>query len=239
MICEIVGRLTYNIFSISKSLLLYMFGGLGGSFGWSLVVFFFFGCFSLSTGLLLVLLDLFLIRLLFWLLFMGLFLCFWLFVLFLHIFSMILHLFSMLLHLFLMLLLHFFFRRFDLWILQFFLGIDWSFSAFFGSRSRDWHWMYWFFICWFFYFCLINDWSFRIMNGSRFVIVHLFVTCVLLLFFPVLLSFFLFMLILMSFCRFFLNHQALVVEVSCADSISSSCGRLDLDILTIGAMIGI
>jgi hypothetical protein len=152
----IVRRITYNFFSISKSLLLYMFCGLSGGFGWSFGVLF-FDCFSLGTGLLMLLLNL-LLNLLFGLLFMGFFLHFGLFVLFLHFFSM-------LLHLFLMLFLHFFFRWLDLRIRQFFLWIDWPFSAFLSSSS-GWQRMYWFFICWLLYFSFINDRGFRIMNGS-------------------------------------------------------------------------
>lgn len=71
------------------------------------------------------------------------------------------------------------------------------------------------------------------------MIVHLLVTCMFLLLLRVLLSFFFLMLILMRFCRFFLNDHALIVEICGADSISSSCGGLDLDILTIGALAGI
>lgn len=158
----VVRRLTYNIFAISKSLLLYMFCGLGGGFGWNLGVLF-FDCFSLGTGLFMVLFDLLLdllFALLFGLLFVGFFLHFGLFVL-------LLHFFSMLLHLFFMLLLHFFFRWLDLRIRQFFLRVDCgSFSAFLGSSSSGWHRMYWFFICWLLYFSFINDRGFRIMDGS-------------------------------------------------------------------------
>lgn len=71
------------------------------------------------------------------------------------------------------------------------------------------------------------------------MIVHLLVTCMLLLLLRVLVSFFLLMLILMRFCWFFLNDHALIVEVGGADSISSSCGGFDLDILTIGTLAGI
>lgn len=227
------GRLAYNIFSISKSLLLYMFCGLNGCFGWSFLVFF-FDCFSLSNGLMLVLFSLILgllFALLFGFLFMGFFLHFGLFVLFLHFFSIFLHLF-------LMLLLHFFFRGLDLRIRQFFLRIDWPFSPFLSSSS-GWQRMYWFFICWLLYLSFINDRGFRIMNGSWFVIVHLLVTCMFLLLLCVLLSFFFLVLILMRFCRFFLNNHAFIVQVGGADSISSSCGGFDLDILPIGALTGI
>lgn len=138
-----------------------MFCGLGGGFRWNFGVLF-FDCFSLGTGLFMVLFDLLLdllFALLFGLLFVGFFLHFGLFVL-------LLHFFSMLLHLFFMLLLHFFFRWLDLRIRQFFLRVDWSFSAFLGSSSSGWHRMYWFFICWLLYFSFINDRGFRIMDGS-------------------------------------------------------------------------
>ena len=71
------------------------------------------------------------------------------------------------------------------------------------------------------------------------MIVHFLVACMLLLLLHVLLSFFLLMLIFMRFRCFLLNDHAFIVQVGGADSISSSCGGLALDILAVGTLAGI